>query len=104
MHLEFSSARPPGPARIPAAPVAGSYWPGGCTLAGGFVVLTAGQFLGLVAGLVGNVLVVTGGGLLGRAFLTRRQAREAAARWPAREPRQWTITEDDLCSGNRLGS
>ena len=96
MLLEFSSTRPPGP---PAAgrPWQRSYWPGGVTIAIGVALLLPD---GWGASMFGQFLAVIGGCLLGSAIVARRRVVADAGR----EPRRWTINDDGLRSGNRLGS
>lgn len=96
MLLEFSSTRPPGP---PAAdrPWQRSYWPGGATIAIG-VALLLPAVLGV--NVLGQFMAVIGGCLLVSAVVARRRLAADASR----EPRQWTINDDGLRSGNRLGS
>ena len=96
MLLEFSSTRPPGP---PSADRAWqrSYWPGGATVAIGLALLLSG---GWGVTVLGQFVAVIGGCLLGNALVARRRLAADAGR----EPRQWTINDNGLRSGNRLGS
>lgn len=96
MLLEFSSTRPPGP---PAGdrPWQRSYWPGGVIVAIGLALLLPG---GLGVNVLGQFVAVLGGCLLGSAVVARRLLAADADR----EPRLWTINDDGLRSGNRLGS
>ena len=96
MLLEFSSTRPPGP---PAAgrPWRRSYWPGGATVAIGLALLLPD---GWGVNVFGQFVAVIGGCLLGSAAVARRRLAADAGR----EPRHWTIDDDALRSGNRLGS
>jgi hypothetical protein len=99
--LEFSSARPPGPEPAIDRPWHRSAGPGIAVLAAGAVAIIAGDGADVLVSLLGAVLAMTGGGMLGTRFARRRRSPGAK---PAREPRQWTITDDDLRSGNRRGS
>ena len=96
MLLEFSSARPPGP---PATDRAWqrSYWPGGATVAIGLALLLPGE---RGVDVLGQFAIVIGGCLLGSALVIRRRIAGDAHR----EPRHWTINDERLRSGNRLGS
>lgn len=96
MHLEFSSTRPPGPPTTDR-PWQRSYWPGGATVAIGLALFLPD---GWGATMLGQFVTVIGGCLLGNAIVARRRLAAVGSR----EPRQWTITDDGLRSGNRLGS
>jgi hypothetical protein len=94
--LEFSSTRPPDPP-APGRPWQRSYWPGGVTVAIGLAPLVPG---GWGVNVLGQFVAVIGGCLLVNAVVVRRRLAADAGR----EPRQWTINDDGLRSGNRLGS
>lgn len=94
MRLEFSSARPPGPPPLSDGRWQRSYWPGGLVFATGMAVDVVGAgWLGQVVGLVGVCL-------LSSTFVARRHAAADAKR----EPRRWTITDEELRTVNGLGS
>lgn len=104
MLVEFSSTRPPG---LPAPADRlwqRSYWPGGAAIAAGLGLLIANSLLLIPDGpatiVAGQVLAVLGFCLFGIAHVARRRAAADARR----EPRRWTITDNDLRAGNRLGA
>jgi hypothetical protein len=96
VHLEFSSTRPPGE---PAADRRWqrSYWPGGLLLAAGAALHLPGTW---PTNLTGQIVALLGGCLLASTFVTRRRL----AADTTREPRRWTITDEDLKAANTLGS
>ena len=96
MLLEFSSNRPPGPA--PAGRRwQRSYWPGGATIVAGLALYPAG---GEGTAVLGQLVAVVGCCVLGNAVIARRRLTAATDR----ESRQWTIDDDGLRCGDRLGS
>lgn len=104
MLVEFSSTRPPGSPAPADRLWQRSYWPGGAAVAAGLTVLIADGLLltpdGPATNVAGQVLAVLGFCLFGNAHMARRRAAADAHR----EPRRWTITDNDLRAGNRLGA
>jgi hypothetical protein len=97
MLLEFSSTRTPGPPPLSDGRWQRSYWPGGILFAIGLILYLPGTWLGNLAG---QVIGIVGGCLLASALVARRRAAADARR----EPRRWTITEEELKAGSRLSS
>jgi hypothetical protein len=96
VRIEFSSSRPPGPPVV-VPRWQRSYWPGALALIAGLLLYLPP---GGLTGLAGWVAALTGGALLGNTVVVRRrQAADAT-----RPPRQWTIDDEELRAGNRLGS
>jgi hypothetical protein len=93
--LEFTSARPPS--STSDGRWQRSYWPGAALFAMGLVLYLPDSWLG---DLSGQVVAIIGGCLLANTAVVRRRAAAHAQR----EPRQWTITDDELRVANRLGS
>jgi hypothetical protein len=93
MRLEFSSTRAPGPPPRADGRWLRSYWPGG-------VAFGLGLILSVPSGGLGSVAVLAGACLLTNALVVRRRAAADVER----EPRKWTIDDEELRSGNRLGS
>jgi hypothetical protein len=99
--LEFSSARAPGPPVTERA-WQRSYRPGGLLLAAGLVAYLLDTSLPdtSLGGLPGQVLTVAGACLVTSALVARRRTAADARR----EPRRWTIDDEELTAANRLGS
>jgi hypothetical protein len=97
MRLEFSSTRPPGPPPRSDGRRLRSYWPGGALFGAGLLLYLPDTWPG---NLTGQVIGLLGGCLLASALVTRRRTAADAHR----EPRRWTIDDEQLKAGNRLGS
>jgi hypothetical protein len=92
VRLEFTSARPPW---APESRWPHSYWPGGILFAAGLILYLPDRW---PAHLAGQIAAIAGGCLLANTAVTRRRAAAP------RDPRQWTITDEELRAANRLGS
>ena len=97
MLLEFSSTRAPGPPPRADGRWQRSYWPGGIAFAAGLILYLPDGWPGQLAG---QVVAVVGACLLSSALVARRRA----AADTGREPRRWTIDDEELRAANGLGS
>jgi hypothetical protein len=97
MRLEFSSTRAPGPPPLSDGRWQRSYWPGGILFAAGLALYLPAL---AVISLLGHVAGIAGACLMANALVTRRRAKADADR----EPRLWTIDDEQLRAANSLGS
>jgi hypothetical protein len=98
MHIEFRSDRPPGPPPAPERLWERRLWPGITIAIAGALVYGIGDSPLAIATLSGEAVGTVGVVVIARAITIRRR------RTTVREPRQWTISDDELWSRNRLRS